>query len=88
VPAAVPRECLGWVQIRCFSRADHTQISGDNQKTEELLEKFEVQEGNQEARPQHTILHADKNNKEKQPPNQSEKWPDRMTKGTITKALL
>ncbi|KAK9859471.1 Protein of unknown function DUF607 [Penicillium brevicompactum] len=80
VPAALPAKHFG-CQIRGFSQADHTQVSGDNPKTEELLEKFEVQEGNQEARPQHTILHEDK--KEKKSPLEGNKWPERMTKGKM-----
>jgi hypothetical protein len=88
VPAAVSREHIGWVQMRGFSKADHTQVSGDNQKTEELLEKFEVQEGNQEARPQHTILHADEDDKENRPRIEADKWPERMTKGTATIIFL
>lgn len=86
VPATVPREHIGWVQVRGFSKADHTQVSGDNQKTEELLEKFEVQEGNQEARPQHTILHED--NKGKQPPIEGDQRPERMTKGSASTNIL
>lgn len=78
-PTAIPARGFGCVQMRRFSKADHTQVSGDNQKTEELLEKFEVQEGNQEARPQHTILHQDQ--KGKQAPAGDTKWPERMTKG-------
>ena len=86
VPSAVPRQYLGLVQNRGFSKADHTQVSGDNQKTEELLEKFEIQEGNQEARPQHTILHED--NEGRRPPTKAQKWPERMTKGTAAITLL
>ncbi|KAJ5317160.1 hypothetical protein N7508_001668 [Penicillium antarcticum] len=78
---AVSPNRLGWSQFRSFSKADHTQVSGDNQKTEELLEKFEVQEGNQEARPQHHILHED--GKGEQPATQGEQWPERMTKGKM-----
>lgn len=80
VPAALSAKHFG-CQIRGFSQADHTQVSGDNPKTEELLEKFEVQEGNQEARPQHTILHEDK--KEKKSPLEGNNWPERMTKGNF-----
>lgn len=79
VPTAIPARRFGCVQMRGFSRADHTQVSGDNQKTEELLEKFEVQEGNQEARPQHTILHQDQ--KGRGAPAGGAEWPERMTKG-------
>lgn len=78
-PAAVPRDHLAWIQTRKFSRADHTQVSGDNQKTEELLEKFEVQEGNQEARPQRTVL--SENGENGKSPTDGAKWPERMTKG-------
>jgi hypothetical protein len=70
-PASPQR--LAWSQSRSFSQADHTQVSGDNPKTEELLEKFEVQEGNQEARPQHQTINGD---------DKGEQWPERMTKGT------
>jgi hypothetical protein len=86
VSATVPREYYSWLQTRDFSKADHTQVSGDNQKTEELLEKFEVQEGNQEARPQHTILHED--NKGKQPPIEGDQRPERMTKGSASTNIL
>lgn len=78
-PAAVPRDHLAWIQTRKFSSADHTQVSGDNPKTEELLEKFEVQEGNQEARPQRTVL-SEKGENGKSP-TEGAKWPERMTKG-------
>ncbi|CAG8421396.1 unnamed protein product [Penicillium salamii] len=81
VPAAVPTQYFACSQIRSFSKADHTQVSGDNQKTEELLEKFEVQEGNQEARPQHTLLHEEP--KEKKSLLEGDKWPERMTKGKM-----
>lgn len=79
--AAVPRDHLAWIQIRKFSNADHTQISGDNQKTEDLLEKFEVQEGNQEARPQRTVL--SENGENGKSPTEGAKWPERMTKGQM-----
>jgi hypothetical protein len=76
---AVPSNRLGWSQFRSFSQADHSEVSGDNQKTEELLEKFEVQEGNQEAQPQHYITSED--GKGEQSVMQGEEWPERMTKG-------
>lgn len=82
MPAALQAKRFGCPQIRSFSQADHTQVSGDNPKTEELLEKFEVQEGNQEARPQHTLLHEDK--QEKKSPADGNGWPERMTKGTFS----
>ncbi|CAG7928596.1 unnamed protein product [Penicillium olsonii] len=78
---AVPIQYFGCSQTRSFSRADHTQVSGDNQKTEDLLEKFEVQEGNQEARPQHTVLHEDQ--KDRNSLAEGDKWPERMTKGKM-----
>ncbi|KAJ5196564.1 hypothetical protein N7449_007043 [Penicillium cf. viridicatum] len=80
-PAAVPRDHLAWIQTRKFSSADHTEVSGDNQKTEELLEKFEVQEGNQEARPQRTVL--SENGENGKSPTEGAKWPERMTKGKM-----
>ncbi|KAJ6069636.1 hypothetical protein N7499_011523 [Penicillium canescens] len=76
---AAPSNRLGWSQFRSFSQADHSEVSGDNQKTEELLEKFEVQEGNQEARPQRNIISED--GKGEQSVIQGEEWPERMTKG-------
>ncbi|KAJ5164569.1 uncharacterized protein N7500_006399 [Penicillium coprophilum] len=79
-PAAVSRHNFTWIQTRQFSQADHTQITGEKQKTEELLEKFEVQEGNQEARPQRTLL--SENGKEGKSPEEK-KWPERMTKGKM-----
>jgi hypothetical protein len=83
---AVPPNRLGWSQFRSFSQADHTEVSGDNQKTEELLEKFEVQEGNQEARPQHHII--SEGGKGKQPLMQGEEWPERITKGMDTISFI
>lgn len=77
--AAVPRDHLAWIQTRKFSKADHTQVSSDKRKTEELLEKFEVQEGNQEARPQQTVHREDSESGKS--PMEGEKWPERMTKG-------
>lgn len=78
-PAVVPRDHLAWIQTRKFSNADHTQVSGDNPKTEELLEKFEVQEGNQEPRPRRTVL--SENGENGKSPSEGAKWPERMTKG-------
>ncbi|KAJ5959210.1 uncharacterized protein N7479_006360 [Penicillium vulpinum] len=80
-PPAIPRDHLAWIQIRKFSQTDHTHVSSDKQKTEELLEKFEVQEGNQEARPHGTVLHED-GDKERSPKDEV-KWPERMTKGKM-----
>ncbi|CAI7659836.1 uncharacterized protein N7487_001155 [Penicillium crustosum] len=80
-PVAIPRDHLAWIQTRNFSSADHTQVSGDNPKTEELLEKFEVQEGNQEARPQRTVL--SENGENGKSPTEGAKWPERMTKGKM-----
>jgi hypothetical protein len=71
-PAAGPRDHLAWIQVRKFSQTDPTKLSSDKKRTQGLLEKFEVQEGNQEARPQRTVL--GENGKEG-------KWPERMTKG-------
>jgi hypothetical protein len=81
---AVPRNHLAWIQARKFSSADHTQLRGDKQKTEELLEKFEAQEGNQAVRPQRTAL--GENGEGGKSPMEGEKWPERMTKGK--KALV
>lgn len=76
---AVPRDHLAWIQTRKFGSADHTQLRGDNQKTEELLEKREVQEAKQAARPQRTAL--GEHGEGGKSPMEGEKWSERMTKG-------
>ena len=76
---AVPRDYHAWIQARKFSSADHTQLRGDKQKTEELLEKFEVKEGSQAAWPQRAA--PGENGEGGKSPMEGEKWPERMTKG-------
>ncbi|KAJ5478687.1 hypothetical protein N7530_004196 [Penicillium desertorum] len=78
---AVPRDHFAWIQARIFSSADHTQLRGDKQKTEELLEKFEAQKGNQAVRPQRTAL--GESGEVGKSPMEGEKWPERMTKGKM-----
>ncbi|QQK42893.1 Coiled-coil domain containing protein 109, C-terminal [Penicillium digitatum] len=79
--AAVSRDHLAWIQTTKFSSAEYVQITGENQKTEELLEKFEVQECSQEARPQRTVL--SENGENGNSPTEGAKWPERMTKGKM-----
>lgn len=81
---AAPLDHIAWIQTRKFSSADHTQVSGDNPKTKEPLEKFGVQKGNQEARPQRTVL--SENGENGKSPTEGAKWPERMNKGN--KVLL
>ncbi|KAJ5513105.1 hypothetical protein N7463_002657 [Penicillium fimorum] len=76
----LPRDHLAWAQTRKLSQADHTQIPGDKQKTEELLEKFEAQKGNQEAQPQRTGLSE---NGQAGQSSEEQKWPERKTKGKM-----
>ncbi|OQE22100.1 hypothetical protein PENFLA_c013G02877 [Penicillium flavigenum] len=78
---AVPRDHHAWIQARKISSADHTQVRGDKHKTEELLEKLEVQEGNQAARPQRAAL--GENGEGGKSPMEGEKLPERMTKGKM-----
>jgi hypothetical protein len=69
-PAALPRDHT-WIQSRSFSKADHTLVPKHDQKTEELLEKFEVQEGKQPSE-----------GGEGKRASIKEKCPQRMTKGS------
>ena len=78
-PAAVPGDCLAWIQTRKFRTETHRQASGDKQTTEELWEKFQVKEGNQQAQPRRTVLREDGGNGKSL--MEGETCPERLTKG-------
>lgn len=87
-PSVVPRDSLEWNQIRHFRKSGLTQVPGNNSNTEELLEKSEVQVGEQEAQPRRQVLGEGGQGLQSQSGMQGKKWPERMSKGNLMSLSL
>ncbi|OQD73293.1 hypothetical protein PENDEC_c016G02366 [Penicillium decumbens] len=76
----VPRES-GEAQIRFYRKANYVERIGDNKKTEDILEAFEVRDDEPDTRPSRQVLGA---GGEKPPTeHQDAKWSKEMTKGKM-----
>ncbi|KAJ5168951.1 uncharacterized protein N7482_004545 [Penicillium canariense] len=79
-----PRALAGQSQERAFRRANYIEKIGDNEQTEERMEKekLETRVDEQHDRPRRQVL--DEEGKKNPPPKtQSEKWSEDMTKGKM-----
>ncbi|KAJ5105283.1 hypothetical protein NUU61_002630 [Penicillium alfredii] len=77
---AGPRQWCGWKQTRSFTKANRPSTS-NKEKTEELLESFEVREDEHDTQPQRQVL--EEGRRRSQSGTQTDQWSEGITQGKM-----
>ncbi|KAJ5584257.1 uncharacterized protein N7459_004057 [Penicillium hispanicum] len=76
-----PRALLTHGQVRCFKKANYIERIGDNERTEDILERLEVRDDEKDVSPPRQVLNED--GQRPSSPEQQGEWPGDMTTGKM-----